>query len=102
MQGYGNLVFLALMFAAFYFLLIRPQRKRMEEQRQMQSSIMPGDEVLTSGGFVASVVRLDDDVLTVELSPGVEARVNRRFVVGKTEPQSIADGDADDGEAERP
>jgi preprotein translocase subunit YajC len=101
MQGYGNLVFLALMFVAFYFLLIRPQRKRVEAQKQMQSSITPGDEVLTSGGLVAIVTRLDGDVVTVELSRGVEAKLNRRFIVGKTEPTTIADESTDE-EIERP
>jgi preprotein translocase subunit YajC len=100
--GYSNLLLLALMLVAFYFLLIRPQRKRVEAQRQMQSSIMPGDEILTSGGLVAHVVRLDDDIVTVELSRGVEAKLNRRFIVGKTEPAVLADGDTDDGEIERP
>jgi preprotein translocase subunit YajC len=100
MQGYGNLVFLALLFVAFYFLLIRPQRKRAEAQRQMQASIMPGDEVLTNGGLVATVVRLDEDIVTLELSPGVEARLNRRFIVGRTEPAVVTDGD--DEEIERP
>ena len=100
--GAANLLFLALMFVAFYFLLIRPQRKRVEAQRQMQSSIMPGDEVLTSGGLVANVVRLDDDIVTVELTRGVEVKLNRRFIVGKTDPVVLAEGDTEDGEIERP
>ena len=94
----GNLIFLALMFAAFYFLLIRPQRKRVEAQRQMQSSLQLGDEIVTSGGLVATVRRLDADVLTVELSPGVEARVSRRFVIGKTAPGEAGVGEVEERE----
>jgi preprotein translocase subunit YajC len=96
----GNLIFLALMFVAFYFLLIRPQRRRLEQQRQMQSSLELGDEILTQGGLVVIVKRLDDDVLTVELSPGVEARLNRRFVAGKT-PVNVPDEIEVDEDEER-
>jgi preprotein translocase subunit YajC len=101
-SGTANLLFLALMFVAFYFLLIRPQRKRVEAQKQMQSSIMPGDEILTSGGLVGTVTRLDDDILTLELTPGVEVRLNRRFIVGKTEPTIVGEEDVEDEEIERP
>jgi preprotein translocase subunit YajC len=97
----GNLIFLALMFVAFYFLLIRPQRRRLEQQRQMQSSLELGDEILTQGGLVVTVKRLDDDVITVELSPGVEARLNRRFVAGKTPADIPEEIQTDDEEREQ-
>jgi preprotein translocase subunit YajC len=95
----GNLIFLALMFVAFYFLLIRPQRRRMEQQRRMQASLQLGDEIVTQGGLIATVRRLDEDVITVELAPGVEARVNRRFVIGKT-PTGVPDEPGSFGEGE--
>ena len=79
----GNLIFLAFMFGAFYFLLIRPQRRRQEQTRQMQTALELGDEVMTQGGLIVTIRRLDGDSITVELSPGVEARMTRRAVVGK-------------------
>ena len=83
--GAANLLLIVVMFGAFYFLVIRPQRKRLEAQRQMQSAIQPGDEVVTVGGMIVTVVSLDDDVVTVELSRGVTARLQRRAIAGKTQ-----------------
>jgi preprotein translocase subunit YajC len=104
--GAANLLLIVLMFGAFYFLVIRPQRKRLEAQRQMQASIMPGDEVVTVGGLVVTVVSLDDELATVELSRGVTARIQRRSIAGKTQPELDAgpgaDTDDSDQELEKP
>jgi preprotein translocase subunit YajC len=97
-----NLILLALMFVAFYFLLIRPQRRRFETQRQMQASLQLGDEVTTSGGLVGTIRRLDEEVLTVELSPGVEARVKRQFVIGRHDPLEAKPLTGDEEEREQP
>jgi preprotein translocase subunit YajC len=82
-NGGGQLIILALMVAVFYFLLIRPQQRRLRAQQALQSSLRLGDEIITVGGFLATIRRFDGDVVTVELSPGVEARVNRRAISGK-------------------
>ncbi|WP_373868727.1 preprotein translocase subunit YajC [Microbispora amethystogenes] len=58
----------------FYFLLIRPQRKRQQEQVQMQNSLTPGVRVMTTTGLFATVVALEDDDVVLELAPGVETR----------------------------
>jgi preprotein translocase subunit YajC len=88
----GNLLFLALMFVAFYFLLIRPQRKRLEQQRSMQTSLGIGDQVVTSGGLIGTILRMDGDIVTIELSPGSEARLARRFIAGRhDEPDEIVE-----------
>jgi preprotein translocase subunit YajC len=88
MDGLGSLLILALVLVAFYFMAVRPQNKRMQQQRQMQSSIQIGDEVLTAGGLVATVTKLGEDVITIELADGVETRLTRRFIVSKQEPES--------------
>src|SRR4029453_9545955 len=67
-----NLILFVLLFGALYFLLIRPQRRRFEAQRQMQASLQLGDEITASGGLVGTSRRLAPDVLPVALSPGVE------------------------------
>ena len=104
--GAANLMLIVLMFGAFYFLVIRPQRKRLEAQRRMQASIMPGDEVVTVGGMIVTVVSMDDDLVTVELSRGVTARIQRRAIAGKTQPELDAgpgvDNDDADQELEKP
>ncbi|HZD73544.1 MAG TPA: preprotein translocase subunit YajC [Actinomycetota bacterium] len=84
--GAAQLIFLALLVAFFYFLIVRPQRNRMRAQQRLQSSLELGDEIVTFAGFFGTIRRFDGDVVTVELSPGVEARLTRRAISGKVTP----------------
>lgn len=93
-----SLIFLALMFVAFYLLLIRPQQKRMREQRSMQQSLQVGDEIRTIGGLQATIRRFDGDLVTIELSPGVEARIVKQAVSAKvTSSPPVEDEPAEEG-----
>ena len=85
-NGGGQLIILAVMVAIFYFLLIRPQQRRIRAQQALQASLQLGDDVVTIGGLLGTIRRFDGEVVTLELSPGVEARVNRRAISGKLEP----------------
>jgi preprotein translocase subunit YajC len=87
MEGSGSLIFLVLIFGVFYFLLIRPQQRRLKALQSLQSSLQLGDEIITTAGFFGTIRRFDGEVVTIELSPGVEARVNRRAISGKVNPQ---------------
>lgn len=83
----GFFVQLVLVFAIFYFLLIRPQQKKMKEHENMLNAIKPKDEIITGGGVYAKVVKADEDVLTVEIAKGVEIKISRssvREVVSET------------------
>ncbi|XPV77801.1 MAG: preprotein translocase subunit YajC [Desulfovibrio sp.] len=71
---------LILMFAIFYFLLIRPQQKKAKEQREMLGALKKGDSVLTGGGIYGEIVKAKEDVLTVQIAEGVKIKVNRNFV----------------------
>ncbi len=64
-------------FAVFYFLLIRPQSKRAKEHRTMVSAVGAGDEVVTSGGILGKVTDADEQHLTVEIADGVRVKVQR-------------------------
>ncbi|MBQ2897410.1 MAG: preprotein translocase subunit YajC [Clostridia bacterium] len=64
---YGMWIYLIFIIAIFYFILIRPQRKKDKEHKNMISSLKKGDQILTIGGFYAKVVSLKDDALTVML-----------------------------------
>ena len=101
MEGSGSLVFLVLLIGVFYFMLIRPQQRRMKALQSLQSSLQLGDEIVTSAGFFGTIRRFDGEVVTIELSPGVEARVNRRAISGKvnTEPAGETTDVVDDEEA---
>ncbi|HZD71005.1 MAG TPA: preprotein translocase subunit YajC [Actinomycetes bacterium] len=85
-SGAPSIIFLLLLIAFFYFMIIRPQRNRMRAQQQLQSSLRLGDEIVTIAGFIGTIRRFDGDVVTIELSPGVEARLNRRAISGKVTP----------------
>jgi preprotein translocase subunit YajC len=97
-QGSGQLVILVLMVAVFYFLLIRPQQRRLKSLQSLQSSLQLGDEIITSAGFLGTIRRFDGEVVTIELSPGVEARVNRRAISGKVNAEAAAQAEAADEE----
>ncbi|MEJ7926252.1 preprotein translocase subunit YajC [Sphingobium sp. AN641] len=65
---------LVLIFVVFYFLLIRPQQKRMKEHKAKIDAVKKGDQVVTGGGLVGKVVRVDDIYADVELAPGMKVK----------------------------
>lgn len=86
----GNFVPLILIFGIMYFLLIRPQQKKAKEHKAMVAALRRGDQVMTQGGILAKVVKVNDDgILEVEIADGVRVRVPRHTitqVMAKTEP----------------
>jgi preprotein translocase subunit YajC len=68
---------LILVFAVFYFLLIRPQQQKAKEQRTMIANLKRNDEVTTAGGVYGRIVDLSDKVVTLEIAPNVRVRVDR-------------------------
>jgi len=97
----ANLIFILLLFAILCFLMWRPQQRRIRAMQALQSSLQLGDEIITSAGFLGTIRRFDGEVVTIELSPGVEARVNRRAISGRVGPDIHAADDATEDE-ERP
>ena len=73
---------LVLIFVNMYFLMIRPQQKRMKEHRAMVEALKKGDEVVTQGGLVGKITAVRDSELEVEIAPGVKVRVIRSTVTG--------------------
>jgi preprotein translocase subunit YajC len=71
---------LILIFAVFYFLLIRPQTKRAKEHRKMVSELTVGAEVVTSGGVLGKVVEAGEQFLKIEIADGVVVAVQRTTV----------------------
>ncbi|MDN3712014.1 preprotein translocase subunit YajC [Paracoccus cavernae] len=66
---------LILVFVIMYFLMIRPQQKRMKEHRAMVEAVKKGDEVITQGGIIGKVVGVRDGEVEVEIATGVKVRV---------------------------
>ena len=90
MEAFAQFVPLILIFLIMYFLLIRPQQKKMKEHQAMVESLRRGDQVVTQGGVVGKVVKVrDDGELEVEIAEVVKVRVIQNTiatVVSKTEP----------------
>lgn len=90
--GLGGLFPIILIFVVFYFLLIRPQQKKVKQHREMLGMVKRGDRILTGGGIVGTVTRIkDNDELIVEIADGVKITVLRGTlsdVLNRSEPAS--------------
>ena len=76
----GPLIFLAAMIAVFWFVLIRPQRRRQAAHQSMVSTLGTGDEVITAGGVFGKVRSIADDHILLEIAPGTEIRLAKEAV----------------------
>lgn len=94
-SGFDVMAFLplVLIFGVFYFLLIRPQQKKLKAHQDMLAGIRRGDKIITNGGIIGTVVKLTNDrELQVEIAENVRVRVLRSMVaeiLAKTEPANV-------------
>ena len=87
--AFAQFIPLLLVFAIMYFLILRPQQKKMSQHRAMVAALKKGDQVITQGGLIGKVVGVREDELDVELAQGVRVRVVRSSiaqVVNRTAP----------------
>ena len=80
--GLGAFLPLIIIFAIFYFLLIRPQQKKAKQHKQLLSELRKGDKVISSGGLHGVITGMSDEVLTVEISPKVRVKISRGSISG--------------------
>ena len=89
-SAFASFVPLILIFAIMWFLLIRPQQKKVKQHQAMVTALRRGDEVVTQGGVIGKVTKVKDDgEVEVEIAPNVKVRVVKQTiaqVVSKTEP----------------
>lgn len=76
----GQLIFFGLFFAAMWFLLIAPQRKKQKAHQKMISSVATGDEVLTSGGIYGTITNVKEDRIVVRIAEGTKVEIARSFI----------------------
>jgi preprotein translocase subunit YajC len=97
-SGGGNLLMqmvpLVLILGIFYFLLIRPERKRQKQREALISAVKKGDRVMTTSGIYATVAALADDSLTLQIAEGVRVRFSRQAI------QSVIGDDAPEAKPE--
>jgi preprotein translocase subunit YajC len=89
----GFFVLIILVLFLIWLMLVRPQRRRQQAQQAMIDHLRIGDEVLTAGGFFATVRQIDEDEVTVELGPGTEARVAKRAIAAVMPMEDAANED---------
>ncbi len=79
--GVMNLVFIGLMFAAMWFLIIAPQRKKQKEHAKLISELDTGDEIITAGGIYGEITNKKDDRFVVRIADGVKIEIGKSYVL---------------------
>ncbi len=76
---------LIVLFAIFYFLIIRPQQKQAKEHKEMLASLKKGDKIVTSGGLMAEVVKAEEDYVKAKINDDTVVKIAKEFVTRKLE-----------------
>jgi preprotein translocase subunit YajC len=79
------IIFLVLIFAVFYFLMIRPQRKRQKQQQQLMEGLKRGDKVITAGGIYGVLESVSEDSVTIKVESGATMKVAKSSVAIRQE-----------------
>lgn len=80
-DGTFSLIMIVAIFVLSYFMMIRPQQKRVKEQQSLINQLKNGDEIITSGGILAKIVNLDGQYMKVSLADGVEVMLQKTAVI---------------------
>jgi preprotein translocase subunit YajC len=94
MQALSPILMMLLMFAVFYFILIRPQVKRQRETQEMLKKLDKGDTVITRGGVIGKITGSTGDILVIEVQEKVRVRVPRAYVEGRWDARAAQPSDA--------
>jgi len=86
-----SLIFLIALPVLMYFLLIRPQQRRVKEQRSLLSAVAEGDEVMTTSGIYGYVNAIEDDTIWLDIAEGVEIRISKAAVARRIPAAEVAD-----------
>jgi len=78
--GIESMLLIVVMFGVLYFMMIRPQMKRAKEHKAMIEALQKGDEIVSSGGVLGRVIKLNENYVTLEIASGVEVQIQRSAV----------------------
>jgi len=76
---------LIMLFGIFYFLIIRPQQKQQKDHREMIEGLQKGDKVITSGGLIADIIKVEEEFIKIKLNDSTIVKLDRNFVTKKVE-----------------
>jgi preprotein translocase subunit YajC len=88
----GAVIVVVALFALFWFMLVRPQRRQAAEQRELIASLEPGDEIVSAGGLYGVIRSIDGDELQVEIANDLVVRMARGAVAGIVERDEEPEG----------
>ena len=80
---FASILPIVVIFAIMYFLIIRPQQKQAKDHKAMVDALAKGDKIITSGGIKCSVVKTNEDFITVKLNDEVMVELDKQFVARK-------------------
>ncbi len=95
----GFIFLIVLTFVIMWLLVLRPQRRRVQDQRSMVNSLAPGQEVLTAGGLYGDVTEVGEDEVAIEIAPGVVVRVAMRAIAAVIPPDAYEEDDEEEPQA---
>lgn len=81
-NGLASFLPFVVIFAIFYFLMIRPQKKKLEEEQAMLTTLGKGDEIFTKSGILGTITGMTDKIITLEVSDGIKFKVLRSQIGG--------------------
>ena len=81
----GSFLPLIILFAIFYFLIIRPQQKQVKAHKEMLASLEKGDKIVTSGGIIATIVKSEEDFIKIKLNDDTVVKLDRAYVAKKVD-----------------
>jgi preprotein translocase subunit YajC len=90
-SGWSTMIFMGLMFAAMYFLMIAPQLKKQKQHEKMLAALTSGDEIVTTGGIYGTITKVGDSSLQLQIANNVRIEVSRAAVVGYQGQEPVGD-----------
>lgn len=83
----GTVIYFVVIFAVFYFILIRPQQKRQKEHKELVTSLKVNDEVITAGGIFGTITRVKDNSVWLKVADKVEIEILKSSIGNKNRPE---------------
>ena len=85
MEQLGSFLPLIILFAIFYFLIIRPQQQHQKKHKAMLEALEKGDKIITTGGLIAVIVKPEEDFIKIRLNDDTVVKLDRAYVAKKVE-----------------
>ena len=95
---YGTFIWLGIMVALFYFMLIRPQKKKEKADRQLRASLQAGDKIVTIGGFTGRILSVKDDEVTFETGAAKTRLTVKKWAIQTREGAEVAEEESKETE----